>query len=417
MMPDNSAKQIVLHALQSQPDFSGLHEIPALHGAQGSRLLGWLDLSGLALPLWRRIESQHQEAGRLPQEWRDALQERQNRNALRFRDMLAEFQRVNDAFRANSIDCITMKGFSLIPDFCGDPAIRHQTDFDFLVDPAGVEKTAAVLQSLGYSTPRLSSTEESPFTTPLRRVPSHKDDIYALQQHRQVDLHVSLTERSEWIDLRVPDDCHRRAVDLTSCGIRFRALSLADRFICQIFHAFRHSFRSWVRLSWLLEIGRFIEIHRENAVLWGKVIDLSGSDTVTQRIFGFILQLANRLFKSAIPRELHAWTEPGITKSMRAWLDFFSEKWGLADWPGNLSNLFLASEFIPDRRLRHQYWASRLFPKQAVGAIKSLRGPQSAKPMLGNVQQWIYAANRSRVHLKDLLGLPANILRWRLALR
>lgn len=416
MMPDTLAKQIVLDVLQREPDFSGLADIPALRSKAGERLLCWLDYSGLALNFLRSVECSD-EAAHLPKDWRNVLKRRMDRNATRLKDMLGEFRRLNDAFRANGVKYVTMKGFSLLPDFYDDAVLRHQTDFDFLVEPNDVESAAAVLQSLGYSTPRLSRTEESSFTTPLSKVPSHKDDLYAIQQHRQVDLHVSLTEKSEWIQLRVPDDCMSRAVDMNLYGIQFWALALPDRFVCQVLHAFRHCFRSWVRLSWLMEIGRCMEMHAENDNLWSSVIELSGNDVVAKRIFGFVLCLTNQLFKFRISSQLRAWTEQGMTKSIRVWLDHFSEKWALADWPGNLSNLLLAPEFIPDRKLRNEYLASRLFPKKAVAAVESLRGPATKKPLLGNVQQWIYVAQRSRVHLKDLLALPADLLRWKFALR
>lgn len=417
-MPDHSAKHAVLRTLQREPDLSGLDEIPPLRSAPGVRLLSWLDHSGLALPFWQRVVFHDNNIDRLPIEWREPLQQRKDRNSARFRDMLQEFGHLNEAFRKNSLDCITLKGFSLIPDFCDDATIRHQTDFDFLVDLAEAEKVAAVLQSLGYSTSGLSLTDESCFTTPLREVPSSKDDIYALQQHRQVDIHASLVERSKWIDPHVPADCTHRAVDSNLCGVPFRAPSLADRFVCQVLHAFRHSFRSWVRLSWLMEIGRCVELHAENTKLWQNVIKLSSDDLVTRRIFGFMLSLTNRLFKSVTPPRLQEWTESSMTKSMRAWLDYFSERWALADWPGSLSNLFLASDFIQDANLRNRYLASRLVPKKAVAAVEKLQGATSRRTFgLGNAQQWIYVAHRSRLHAKDLLSLPADLLRWKFALR
>ena len=61
-------------------------------------------------------------------EWRHALAQRLARNVLRMRDMLAEFKRVNDAFRAHGVTAVALKGFTLAPDFCEDLSLRHQTD-------------------------------------------------------------------------------------------------------------------------------------------------------------------------------------------------------------------------------------------------------------------------------------------------
>ena len=262
-MPNIHEKRALLRALQSGPDFLGLAALPLIQAKEGRELLRWLDQSGLALSFLRRISARGEGAD-IPSEWRDALERRRERNAIRMLDMLEEFRRLNEAFRAQGILTVTLKGFSLVPDFCEDPCDRHQTDFDLLVEPANVEGAAEVLQSLGYSTARLSRSEESCFTTPLRHIPSYKDDLYAVQHHRQVDLHVSLSESSSWTELDVPGDCMLHAEPLTLCGVNFHAVSLADRFLGQVLHAFRHSFRSWIRLSWLMEIGRCMDLHGEN---------------------------------------------------------------------------------------------------------------------------------------------------------
>jgi len=330
--------------------------------------------------------------------------------------MLEEFRRLNEAFRARNILAITLKGFSLVPDFCEDPRDRHQTDFDLLVEPANVEGAAEVLQSLGYSTARLSRCEESCFTTPLRHIPSHKDDLYAVQHHRQVDLHVSLSESTSWIELDVPGDCMLHPEPLTLCGVDFHALPLADRFLGQVLHVFRHSFRSWIRLSWLMEIGRCMEVHGENQALWARVVERTGDRLLTRRVFAFVLFLTNRLFRYRIPLELRSWALEGMTLSMRTWLDHFSVSWAIADWPGDLSNLFLAAEFIPDRKLRKQYVASRLLPKRTQMSIATMAKGERNKSIVWNFKRWQYVACRSRVHCRDLFRLPWNQLRWKRAL-
>ncbi len=414
-MANGQAKRAVLRALGSHPDFSGLAVLPPPRSRKGEHLLRWLDQSGLALSLSTHSAA-NQTVSVLPVEWRDALAHRTERNAFRLKDMLLEFQRLNEAFRAKDILAVTLKGFSLVPDFCDDPRARHQTDFDFLVDSTNVDAAADVLGSLGYSTPRLSRTSESCFTTPLRHVPSYKDDLYALQHHRQVDLHVSPWEGSIWINMDAPRDCMQRSVALNLRGVEFHALSLADRFLGQIFHAFRHSFRSWIRLSWLLEIGRCMELHRENEALWSLAIDRAGHELLTKRIFAFILSLTNQLFHSRIPDRIQSWAADAMTPSMLAWLEHFSENWAISDWPGNLSNLFLAPEFIPDRKLRMSYLASRLLPGRSQLSISVMPKPEQSKPVAWTFQRCQYVAYRSRAHLRDLFHLPLLQIRWKLAL-
>lgn len=415
LMSDNSAKRLVLQALQHQPQFSGLGKLPPCTSRKGLKLLRWLDESGLALNFLLSIQAK-EASTYVSKEWREVLEKRIQRNDIRLNDMLGEFQRLNDAFRAKGLRVVTMKGFSLVPDFCTRLSARHQTDFDFLVDPGDVGATAEVLQSFAYSTPNLSRTEESAFTTPLLHTPSRKDDIYALQHHRQVDLHVSITEHSPWVDLEIPTDCLQYSIPCSLRGVEFLVLSLPDRFLAQILHVFRHSFHSWLRLSWLLEIDRCIELHRGNKSLWESVIVRAGNNPAIQRVFAYVLSLTNCLFQSRIPACVLSWTSPVMTSTMRAWLDHFAMEWAISDWPGNLSNLFLASEFIPDGKLRKRYFASRLLPKRVRLSIETMASKEKKQSVAWNLQRWQYLAHRSLLHLTDMVCLPLGQRRWKRAL-
>jgi hypothetical protein len=231
-----------------------------------------------------------------------------------------------------------------------------------------------------------------------------------------VDLHVSLTESSAWIKLELPTNCLHYAIPMTVCGVKFYGLSLPDRFLAQVLHAFRHSLRSWVRLSWLLEIARCMELHRENEALWSRLAERAGDRLLTKRAFALILSLVNRLFQSRIPPQLHSWAAEGMTPSLRAWLDHFSVNWAVSDWPGNLSNVLLATDFILDSSLRRRYWVSRLLPTKAQISIETTAGLRTKKSPAWHLRRWHYVLHRSTVHLKDLFRLPLHQLRWKRAL-
>jgi len=141
-MSNSVCKRAVLAALSFQPDFSGLATLPSLESQNGRQLLRWLDRGGLSLILLRRLQTS-QATPSISAEWLDALVQRLARNALRMRDMLTEFKRLNDAFRAHGVTAVTLKGFALAPDFCEDLTLRHQTDFDFLIHPDSVERAAS----------------------------------------------------------------------------------------------------------------------------------------------------------------------------------------------------------------------------------------------------------------------------------
>jgi len=414
-MPDANPKLKILRALIRNSDARGIAALPPLGSRQGAKLMQWLDQSGLALPFLNSVNS-HSAGACLPAEWRNALEGRRGRNTVRFQDMLAEFQRLNDAFRSQGVTAVTLKGFSLVPDFCEDPSLRHQTDFDFLVNPQDVEAAAEVLQSCGYSTPQLSYSGESCFTTPLHHVPSRTDDLYAVQHHRQVDLHVSLTEISPWFQLDFPSRGKEGILPMNISGISYNSLSIEDRFLVQVLHAFRHSFRSWLRLSWLVEIGHCMDLHHDDDSLWKRLLEQTGNGPLMRRIFAFILSLTHRLFESRIPPRIELWAEEGMTPTLRAWLEHFSEGWAIADWPGSLSNLFLASDFIGESSLRKKYLVSRLVPKRERLTIEIRNTSNLERSLTWQVQRWNYVAHRAAVHLADLVRLPLEQLRWQRAL-
>jgi len=251
------------------------------------------------------------------------------------RDMLGEFHRINVALFSQGIRACTLKGFSLVPDFCEDPALRHQTDFDFLVAPEHVEAVAAILRTFGYSTAHLSPTEESCFLTPSVHIPTQRDDIYAIQQQRQLDLHTCIVENSPWLAFEVPGDSLANAESMTIQGVPFFGLSLEDRFLLQVLHVYRHSSRSWIRLSWLLEIARFLAVHCDNQELWSRIIVRAGQSRSTKRIFAFVLGLTQRLFPGTVPGSLKVWSSAALTGPLLAWLDHFSVPWATCDWPGS----------------------------------------------------------------------------------
>jgi hypothetical protein len=413
-MPDANSKQKITRALASNSGLAELACLPTVGSKDGARLLQWLDHSGLALYFLNRTNT-HSSEECIPDPWRDALEGRRRRNTARLQDMLGEFRRLNAAFRTNGIKVITLKGFSLFPDFCPDPVLRHQTDFDFLVRPGEAGPVAEVLRSQGYATPKLSYSGESFFSTALRRVPSRTDDLYAIQHHRQIDLHVSLAESSPWLPFEFSGSDHP-PVPMNLAGIDFYGLSLELRFLGQVLHAFRHSFRSWLRLSWLLEIGHCMEIHHADHSLWVRLLEAAGNSLLIKRVFAFILTLTHRLFGDRIPGLLAEWSAEAMTPTMLLWLERFSGGWALADWPGSLSNLFLAPDFIPDSRLRRDYLRSRLIPKRERLSIETRSVNDLERPFRWQFQRWKYVAHRAGVHLTDLARFPLVQWRWQRAL-
>ena len=414
-MTDARPKRAVLAALSHEPDFSGLLRLPSPETRAGCNLLRWLDQSGLALSFWWQLEK-HSATPRIPRTWRDALTDRQTRNFERSRHMLHEVQRIHNAFGSFGVTAALLKGCSLCPDFCDHPSLRHQADLDFLVGPANLQAAAAALRSCSYMAPHLNETGETCFFTPSKHIPSSRDDLYAPPWHRQVDLHISIWEPCPWLPVEVPQDCLEFARPQNTLGVDYLSLSLEHKFLVQVLHVFWHSFRSWIRLSWLLETATFIDNHRENLPLWNRTIQRAGSANLTKSIFAFVLGLVSRMFNTPAPSSLTSWTATAMTPSLRTWLDSFAIDWAISDWPGSLSNLFLTAEFIPDPDLRLQYWRSRLLPRKAHASIGTVATAGTCEFLQLQAARLSYVAHRAAVHMKDIVALPWQQFRWKRAL-
>lgn len=414
-MSDSSLKRLVLAALRREPDTRDLVHLPPVHSKKGAELLRWLDQSGLSLSLLKPLEAC--ECTSYRSAWISTLRSRLLRNTERVRDMLIEFRRINHAFQVHGVKAAALKGITLVPDFCEDPGLRHQCDFDFLVAPKMVPTAAEALGDCGYFADHLNDSGETCFNTPLRHLPSAQDDIYTVQRHRQVDLHVSIWEQCPWFSLDFPTDCLKGAKWERYGDISYLGLTLEDKFLMQVYHSFRHCFRSWVRLSWIREIGYCLERYPENDDLWRRVITRSGISQFSKMVFAFVLGITNELFGSPIPAVLQAWTADAAPPSLRVWLDHFAVDWAIADWPGSLNNLFLARLFIPNRTRRVEYLKGRLLPNSSSASIGSVALRGGGMFLKLQIARLRYVTRRAAVHLKDIFRLPVQQVRWKRALQ
>jgi hypothetical protein len=330
--------------------------------------------------------------------------------------MKKEFRRLLKAFGDCGVRAVAMKGFTLVPDFCEDAHLRHQVDFDFLVEPEALARAAVALGAGGYSARHVKSNGETCFTTPLRHIPSHGDNVYEVQRHRQVDLHVGIWEESEWTSIMAPADCVKRAEVRIFEGEKTLELSLEDKFLLHVLHIYRHSLRSWARLSWILELCRFLDLHGTEEALWNRVVARAGDSRAIRSAFAFVLGLAERVFHRPLPGPMRAWISEALSVPLEVWLDNFGLEWALSDWPGSLSNVLIASELIGDSGMQRAYWRNRLWPRNAQTSIGDVECADSRARVKWQLARTAYIAQRALLHVRDLCQLPVEQRRWKQAL-
>ncbi len=64
--------------------------------------------------------------------------------------MSRRFDFLNLAFNNAGVRYAVLKGLSLVPEFCPYAPLRHQGDFDYLVDPNSLEAAQRILAEAGY---------------------------------------------------------------------------------------------------------------------------------------------------------------------------------------------------------------------------------------------------------------------------
>jgi len=159
-----------------------------------------------------------------------------------------------------------------------------------------------------------------------------------------------------------------------------------------------------------------MELHQDDTTLWARMMERAGSTGLTKYIFAFVLELVTRLFRTPIPAPLQGWTKETTSLAVRVWLDAFAVDWAISDWPGSLTNLLLAADFIPERSLRIQYCRSRLFPRKSHASMGAVVTSSRNMFLKYQTTRLSYLAHRAAVHLKDMASLPMQHLRWKRAL-
>jgi Uncharacterised nucleotidyltransferase len=409
-------KLAILSVLKPKPDLAPIEVLRNCDRTRTKRLLLWLDQSGLAFHFLDRLQRE-KALDLVSADLRQALEQRAHQNRVRMHAMLSEFSNLNKSFTNHGVRYSAMKGFTLVPEYCPDPFLRHQTDFDFLIAPESAKDASRALVSCGYELQESGDSGEMTFGTPLLYVPSRHDNIYDVPRHRQVDLHTALWHEAHCVSIGAPIDCLNRLRRKSLLGVSFPALAEDDMFLLHVFHIFQHLLASWIRLSWLFELDHFLGIHEQDAALWHSVLDRASGDVKLRRALGLVLRLTNQIFPRHLPPILEERFLVPLPRSPETWVRQFGVIWAISDLPGNKLTLFVHRDFVNDQDLWRKYLRSRIFPMHlqsslSLGAHLSLKVRARAR-----VGRYVYALGRVISHVREMARLALGTIRWRRALR
>jgi Uncharacterised nucleotidyltransferase len=368
----------------------------------------WLDASGLAFYFLDYVQEVGIDDAVHPETLR-YLREELASNLIRYLAMSEEFAAINQAFQQAGILYANLKGFTLCPDSCPRPELRHQIDFDFLISADHLSLSRSCLENKGYELTAVTATTWE-FKAGNYSMGRSKNTYKATPYH-SVELHFAGP------GMYGPSgSCDERLKRLITWNYRpagFPALSSADQFISQALHIFGHLRGENTRGSWLLEFRRHASVRRDDEAFWRAVQKLAEEISDAPIAIGISTLLATELFGRFAPAMLETWAVASLPPTVALWIQHYGREAVCADFPG--TKLYLLLQIELDKTDGTQSDAlRRLFPLRRPAWVLQ-NDPQQT--LLGNVRRIIvqlrYVAFRMRFHLVEAFRFAVEWVRWR----
>ena len=328
------------------------------------------------------------------------------------------FASLNRKFEEAGIRYAALKGFSHIPEFCPDAALRHQGDLDYLVDEQSLPTAQRLLEEAGYRLKPPMSDQEFVYLLPNVGEPSLAR-CYAPEFHA-VELHLDIWDS----DLnRLPMmgrmfSVNRTCVHETN-GLVFPALADEDLFVLQVLHTCRHLFTYWIRMSHIYEIGYFLARRAGDNALWRRVEERVGDNLVLRELAVVVSEMVAKLFDAPLPDLIREWGE-AVRPPVRVWIDNYARYCAFWDLPVYRFNplprskltLFLHQQFgtlcAEPNLVRNQ-----LIVPTRLGRMKSAVKKDPSLLLSGKWWKRQRVLSRGAFHALSGMRYAAEIPRWR----
>jgi hypothetical protein len=416
-------KRTVAEAVVNYLSFSGktsahVGELAGFRDREWKQGVSWLHDTGLALYLLQKLK-QGNVTDIVPKATLSRLEENLAANRRRVIYMASQFEFLNQKLSAAGVRYAAVKGFSLVPQFCPDASLRHQSDFDYLIDHQSLPLAQTVLEEAGYFLSK-HKANEFVFLMPSRAIPPPDDEQYEAHAPHAVELRVAFWDSDfHGVFLTGP----RFSVDNTRTqrwqNSVFPALPEEDAFLLQVIHAFNHVLTGGVRMAWLYEIGYFLSQRSTDELLWQRVERRIGEDALLREIVVVVTELSAHFFKAPLPTTSIIWAQK-LDPAVRIWINYYARTWVFAknrvDQLGLFSAakvvLFLHQQYLPDASRRHQMRIRLLPLEQLFQRAGSITGKSSANDG-GRRRQLKHALIRFLFHATAGLRYLWEIPRWR----
>lgn len=422
-----AVRRMLAHAVVDSLRFSGdtaehLRELKNFHHREWEHTLPWLHDAGLALYFLQKLR-QADATDSVPPPVLLRLEHNLTANKARVAFMSQQFNSLNQKFDAIGVKYAAVKGFALVPEFCPDASLRHQSDCDYLVDDESLSTATHIVEEAGYflkkHTPR-----ESVFVMPSARIPAYRDQQYDADTAHAIELLRYMWDRNLY-DARVAEP--RFSLEnsrINHCqGVPFRTLSVEDAFLIQVTHAFNHILTCWIRMSWLCEIAYFLNQRAFDPLFWGRIEDRLGDKPVQREITVVVTALAAQFFGAPLPPAVWSRAQE-LRPAVRIWIENYARKWAfgknqpheLGLFPTAKLVLFLHREYAFDTATRRRLTRAQLLPlKQLAKRLRRTAASLTGAPATVQESPWQLSKKillRISFHATSGLRYLSEIPRW-----
>jgi len=341
----------------------------------------WLDNANLALYLLQKLRDTHDD-GKLPPAVRSRLEQNYSKNRLRVDEMASQFAVVNEKFQQGKVQYAVVKGFSLVPEFCPNANLRHQSDLDYLVDEHSLPVAQQVLSDLGYFLKSHETAEEWVFWKGPISHSSTSSEQYDAKGRYVIEMHLAIwTAENHGIEMASQQFSPARTVDHEWQGLHFPALYDEDAFLLQVLHVMQHLLAGCMRMFWLYEIAYCLHRRENDTVFWQRVEHRAQADVLLPQFVAIIAGLAAQFFHAPLPTIVQTW-KTNLQPPVKIWLENYGRRvafeklatYELDLFPTSKLVLFLHRQFLHNGKRRRHFTRKRLLPwARPVNAVRSVR--------------------------------------------
>ena len=379
--------------------------------------LNWLNLSGIALTLWDRLQKLGAEDA-VPRQVGAALAANLADHRKRVEVMIQEFDSLNREFERAGVEYVVFgRALLSFPTIAGTSTCGRSYDYDYLVPVPMRHRARKGLQSIGYVL-----QPEPDQQLHLTFVPCHSS--YALRLCRSASILRAFPARWDciWV-LGRKTYSYLLSIARSPLGPQGRrslarpellySLGEYDAFVFQALHTTRaHAYQTGAVSAGCTEIAFFVANRSTDSPFWeGLYAHLDGNEPLLE-VVALVVSLATRLFHVPLPASIGRRIHSAMPGPVALWVDRYGVNTALGNFSEDKYSLFLYREFVRDKTVWRKIRTTRLLPLHLPPSVPQAVMPAGFAPFPQSWRRAWYVVERLIDHLASGAGYAWESVRW-----